>query len=283
MISVLLALSPLSGFALVFLLAIISTIRWFRAPSDRRRTELFLIAAVLVEPLCMAGQLIAQTLSSLRPFKYDLFIFQFDALFGQPSFQLGQLVFAHLWLRELVSASYGLLPAAMLLVFLAYLYLASESEAKRVAGTFVLLFAGGVFIYLLIPVSGPVYAFPSFPALPASSTAAPIALPAAPPNGVPSGHTGAAFLVLWFLWRWNWGKAAGLTFVGLTVLATLGSGQHYLFDLLCALPYTALVLHICWHSHWKEQHRERRSQPVLAVARKVIADPGQHTFHLRRG
>jgi len=64
----------------------------------------------------------------------------------------------------------------------------------------------------------------------------------AAPNGVPSVHTSTALLVLYFLRHWRFGMVAGSVFLGLTVLATLGSGQHYFFDLLCALPYSALIL-----------------------------------------
>lgn len=35
---------------------------------------------------------------------------------------------------------------------------------------------------------------------------------------------------------------AGLICLALTVLATLGGGRHHLFDLICAVPYTAAIL-----------------------------------------
>jgi hypothetical protein len=34
---------------------------------------------------------------------------------------------------------------------------------------------------------------------------------------------------------------AGITFVALTVFATLGSGQHYFFDLVVAVPYAGFI------------------------------------------
>src|SRR5207247_2117622 len=63
----------------------------------------------------------------------------------------------------------------------------------------------------------------------------------AAPNGIPSVHMATALLIFWFLRRWWWGSLIGLVFILLTILATLGLGQHYLFDLICAIPYAALV------------------------------------------
>jgi membrane-associated phospholipid phosphatase len=57
------------------------------------------------------------------------------------------------------------------------------------------------------------------------------------PNGIPSVHASTALLVLWFLRRWWWGRISGVVFLILTIFATLGSGEHYLFDLFCALRY----------------------------------------------
>jgi hypothetical protein len=229
------------GLAIIAVVVPALALRWFLAPEDRRRTEFMFLAASLVEPMSIAAQMMANAMSPLRPFKYDLYVYQFDRLFGSPSFRLGQIVWTHLWLHNLVSISYGMLPVAMLFAFAVTLYFRSEREAVKVAASFAVFFFGGTLLYLVCPVSGPVYAFPSFPAWPINVTAHPLAL-VAPPNAVPSGHTGAALLCLCFLWRWNWGKVTGIVFLILTVIATLGSGQHYLFDLLCAVPYSALVL-----------------------------------------
>ena len=234
------------GFVIVALMVPALAVRWFLVPGDRKRTEWFLVATTLVEPMGMAAQLTANALSPLRPFKYDLYIYQFDTFFGSPSFRLGQMTWKHLWLHNLISVSYGLLPAAMLSVFAAYLYLRSSSEALRIVKVFTLFFFSGALVYLIIPVSGPVYAFPHFPEFPAPFIAHPLSL-AAPPNAVPSGHTGGALLVLYFLWQWMAGRVFGIIFLALTVLATLGSGQHYLFDLITAVPYTAVVILIFKH------------------------------------
>jgi membrane-associated phospholipid phosphatase len=130
----------------------------------------------------------------------------------------------------------------MLGAFAATLLLRPEREAIRVAQTFLLNLFAALPIYLLFPVCGPAFAFPSFPALPLAGLVPHLLAISAAPNGVPSVHMSSALLVLWFLRRWPWGRAIGGVYAALIVLSTLASGQHYLFDLLCAVPYTAAVV-----------------------------------------
>jgi hypothetical protein len=241
--ALLVLLISLPGVAVTAALVPALAARWFLAPRDRKRTEWLLVCVALAEPAGAAAQLTANRLSDLRPLKLDLYVYQFDRLFGEPSFALGQLVQAHFWLKILVSVAYGLLPTMIFAAFAASLLLIGERQAIAAARAFLLNLFLAVPLYLLFPVCGPAFAFPAFPALPRLGGALPMAIAAAP-NGVPSVHTSSAILVLVFLWRWPWGRAAGAVYLGLIVLSTLGSGQHYFFDLLCALPYSAAVLWI---------------------------------------
>lgn len=252
------------GVTIVVLLVPALLLRWFLVPKDRKRTGWLLVAITLVEPMGMATELTANALSSLRPFKYDLYVYEFDIFFGSPSFRIGQEVSRHVWLHNLVSISYGLLPMAMFSVVLVYLRFDTKQEAIRVVLTFALLFFGGALVYLIIPVSGPVYAFHSFPAFPAPFIAHPLALDA-PPNAIPSGHTGAALLILWFLRKWRVGFVVGLAFLGLTVLATLGSGQHYLFDSLCAGPFAVLIVRLESRVATAINRRKLNEEPCIAI------------------
>lgn len=217
--------------------------RWFAVPQDRRRTEFLLAVTVLMEPLAMISEAAANAMSSIRPLKYDAYLFHFDSIFGSPSFRIGQLVFAHTWMIVTLALVYGLLPVATVAAFALCLYRDSEAEAAVFVRALIVMILAGVPIYLLFPASGPVYAFPSFPALPHAVPLQPLAL-SAPPNAVPSGHCAAALVIFWFLRKWGWGRIAGGVFLALTVLATLGSGQHYLFDLLAAVPFTAFALRV---------------------------------------
>jgi membrane-associated phospholipid phosphatase len=213
-------------------------LHWSLVPADRKRTEWLLVAATLVIPLGAAAEAIADLLSRVRPLKYDLYVYRFDSFFGEPSFLLGKLVCHHSALKALVGVTYGILPMITLGVFALYLY--CGEDPLRVVKTFVINFVAIVPLYLLFPVCGPAFAFSKFPDSPGAVSPYPILINAAP-NGVPSGHTSSALLVLWLLWQWKWGRVFGVLFLALTVFATMGSGQHYFFDLLCALPYALAV------------------------------------------
>jgi hypothetical protein len=219
--------------------------RWNFIPADRKRSEYLLVMTLFSVVTGGVAQGIANSLTYLRPLKYDLYIYRIDRIFGEPSFILGKIVAAQVWLQYLLVFSYGIIAMIMFGVFAVYLYFRSESEAWQVALTFGINFMAILPLYFLCPVCGPRYAFPNFPETPINVVVRSIPIHAAP-NGVPSGHTSAALLILWFLWHWTWGRVIGSIFLILTVFATLGSGQHYLFDLLCAVPYAAGV-------HWIAQ------------------------------
>lgn len=211
---------------------------WFISPSDRKRSEWLIVMTSFAIITGAVAEGIANALSRLRPLKYDLYVYRIDQIFSEPSFFLGKLVYHHRALMILVSIAYGILPMVLLAVFAVHLYLCDD--AMRVFKTFMANFLAIVPLYLLFPVCGPAFAFPKFPESPGVVFPHPIPIHAAP-NGVPSGHTSGALLILYFLWPWKWGRVFGVIFLALTVFATLGSGQHYFFDLLCAVPY-ALVL-----------------------------------------
>lgn len=63
----------------------------------------------------------------------------------------------------------------------------------------------------------------------------------APRNCMPSLHFTWALLALWYAPRWlRWPSAV---VVALTAFATVGLGEHYIVDLVAAVPFTAAV---CW-------------------------------------
>jgi hypothetical protein len=215
--------------------------QYFRGTGWDKRVDWLVAAAALAVPAEIAAQAIVAWLSHLRPAKYDLFIYWLDGRVGfEPSFAIGRLAVHHLWLAELLSVTYGSCTLGMLAVFIAYLWLRPEPEAVVLIRVFVLNLFVAVPIYLLIPVCGPRFAFPGFPAA-VPETAPHLMAISAPPNGIPSVHFSTALLVAWFARRWPVGRVAGVVYVILTAAATLGSGQHYLFDLLVAIPYAMVV------------------------------------------
>jgi hypothetical protein len=100
--------------------------------------------------------------------------------------------------------------------------------------------------YFITPIMGPAYAFGmEFPdVLPPLANIPRVGI-AAPPflrNGLPSIHTAWALV---FLWNTRpLGRALrvfGVFIVLFTVIATLGFGEHYVIDLVAAVPYSVAM------------------------------------------
>lgn len=216
--------------------ALFAAARWFLVPNDRKRSEWFLAASCLAIPASALCERVTKGLSHAVPLKFDQYMYRIDGLMGQPSFVLGRIAEHHLWLVVVGQIAYGLLPCAILAVWAAYLWMRPEAETLLVLRAFVFNLFLAVPIYILIPVCGPLYAFAGFPFSEPALTPHRIAL-LAPPNGIPSVHTSTALLILWFAWRWPLGRVLGVLYLALIVFSTLASGEHYLVDLIAAVPY----------------------------------------------
>ncbi len=235
---------------------------------DRRRTE-WILSLTLALSATGIAEWFALQLSQLRPLKYDEYVFAADRVLGNPSFRLGKLAASHLWIHALVGVSYGLLSFAMVATIAAYLYLVSEKEAISTVRIFALDLFAAVPLYLLFPVCGPQFAFPSFPAVPEEVAAHPILIDAAP-NGIPSVHMATAILILILLWRWRVGRIVGIMFLLLMGFATLASGQHYAIDLVCAIPYSAFIWILAGDSKVAHMRKANAPPPEANGAATVI-------------
>jgi hypothetical protein len=182
-----------------------------------------------------------------HPVTLDRVLYAFDGSLGcQPSFVLGRLLSRLPWLHALAQLSYEQVPVAVLI-----LYSGSMSAAERRKPNLLILFGvaslTGYLLYSLVPAAGPVYLFPSrFPksAPPLAGLAPlPAALPSdIPRNAMPSLHMAWATLLFWNARRSGiWLRAGYLLYLALTVLVTLGSGEHYLIDLVVAFPFALAV------------------------------------------
>ena len=97
--------------------------------------------------------------------------------------------------------------------------------------------------YLICPATGPRYAFPGFP------TARPGPLPLAgmvvspefPRNAMPSLHLAWAWMLYHAARPVAWLRYATLAWLVGVGLATLWTGEHYLIDLVVAVPFAAAV------------------------------------------
>ncbi len=179
------------------------------------------------------------------PLKYDLYAYYLDQrmFWGNSNFYLGQFLNYHPVIKTVTTYVYfGFLFPLWAIIFLYALKIGDE--APKVVFTVLLNLLLAIPLYAICPVAGPKYVFPEFPDK--------IPVPMAPhalfisafPNGVPSVHTSTALLVLFFLSRWRSAKIFGIIWLGFTILGTLGFGEHYLIDLLLAVPYSLAVIYL---------------------------------------
>ena len=256
---------PMSVFLVLW-----SAARWFLDPEDRKRSEWMLVVSALSAPAATLAERFAETLSVIRPQKYDEFIFRIDSLLGQPSYAIGKFAAHHPSVTILLSVVYGSLPIVMVWVFGIYLW-RRQTDCVRVIYTFGLNLFAAIPLYLLFPVCGPRFAFKGFPfAQPNVDIPHTIAVSAAP-NGIPSVHTSTALLAVFLLWPWRLQWVLAVIFLILTLLSTLGSGQHYFFDLVCALPYAILVY---WAGAKIAHHTKDTSDDSSGRRKKEVATEG---------
>ena len=233
-------------------LAVLSTRTiWARKPDRTLFLYAFLPAVLFVASEYMASTLLDYT-EILHPKTFDLFLYSVDSsLRVQFSFLLGQVFGRYQWFRFAGLVFYIALPLPLALVYAAHLRLKSKN-AFPVMLAFLVTGPMGVLFYNMVPATGPVHIFgQGFPWHPLSTSQAmhlvleTIPLKG-PRNAIPSLHMAWVLLVWWNskgLSRWI--RVIALAFVIFTVLATLGTGEHYFVDLVVAFPFALMVQALC--------------------------------------
>jgi len=198
----------------------------------------------------------------LHPKTFDLYLYTFDGSFGfQPSFVLGRLFHRSAAIRDLSYLTYQTLPLAMALVYLGYIDPRASQPNWRLLQLFFATGIVGWLFYNFVPATGPLYAFPSaFPyGVPPGALALPIERITVstefPRNAIPSLHV-AWVLLLWWSCRpfARWARVASVLYLLVTIIATMGIGEHYLVDLIAAIPFALMVEALCLSS---AAHRAR--------------------------
>jgi hypothetical protein len=109
-----------------------------------------------------------------------------------------------------------------------------------------------VIFYNVLPALGPAHlfgkAFPWHPLTVEQSSRLflePMPLSGAP-NAIPSLHMAWVLLVWWYSRGLScWERSVAFAFVFFTVLATMGTGEHYFIDLVVAFPFALLMEALC--------------------------------------
>jgi predicted membrane-bound spermidine synthase len=189
---------------------------------------------------------------ALHPLAFDLGAYRFDALLGfQPSAVLALIAQQAPPLMVVLSTAYYFQPYGISMLYALQRVSPRRRPFSIVAFQAVSALLSALLLYHLYPVAGPAYAFgAAFPAhLPDASgleATSSLVLRGAR-NGVPSMHFAWA-LALWLSARYlgvPWVRALFAAWLGLTVLSTLAMGEHYLIDLVVAVPLVIGVLALC--------------------------------------
>ena len=228
---------------------IVLTARCIWTEGDARKP---LLAVLVPAVLFVSSDWFAQSLLELtgrwHAKALDLYLLPFDASLGfQPSFVLGQWFARWQWFRILCLLFYVGLPLPLAAAYAGQLR--RRSGIAWSAGiAFLITGPMGVVFYNIFPANGPHNMFGThFPFEPMSAEAIhrlllePIVLPGYH-NAIPSLHMGWVMLAWWYSRGLSLGTRifAGM-FVVFTVLSTMGTGEHWMVDLVVGFPFALLV------------------------------------------
>jgi len=221
---------------------------------ERQQLKSILIPAAAFTFFVYASQSLLNLAGLLLLNTADLYAYVFDGSLGfQPSFLIGRLFRDYSLINTLGQFTYYFLPVPMALVYAAHLRRRQRTPLFIVE---LFLAAGllGYLLYLVFPAAGPRYiAGPKFPASPLSVSDLHALRPHAvfvdrlfPRNAMPSLHMTWALLV-WFNSKpfSRLVRILAFVFVLTTVFDTLGTGEHYLIDLVVAFPFAVAVQALC--------------------------------------
>jgi len=227
---------------------------WASTGEDRIRILALLMPAILVVLFIPLTKDFHRIGIQLHPHPVDDIMYAADAsLGGQPSFAVGRLFEAVPLLDRLSNFVYSTLPLPFVVVLIMQ-WRSQRPSSASIFWDFQVLAVLGFVVYMLFPAVGPGVVFPDvFPHAPPSAAEVLREWGTNPGkwggdwsdvarNCVPSLHTAWALMLWWHALSLPW-WVRGLTsyYLVFTVLATLGSGAHYAFDLILAVPFALAV------------------------------------------
>jgi hypothetical protein len=241
---------------------------WSNAAERRRTYAVFAPAAALVF-FVISAQRALSLANLLYPKTCDLYLYVFDGSLGfQPSFLAGRAMAASAIVRVAATLTYVSLPFVMALVYALRLPKDAERPSWDMIALFMLAGLGGWALYNVVPATGPGFVFKAdFPwrALPYAPLhrlyleRIPVSADI-PRNAIPSLHMAWVVLLYWNTKQLSRAWRIFLAvYAGLTVLSTMGTGEHYFIDLVAAVPFALFVQSVVSPFH------------KTALARRVVA------------
>jgi hypothetical protein len=230
---------------------------------DRRLILLALIPGILILASNHFAGYLHKWTESAHPNTLDLYLYSFDASMHVPiAFLAGQAFEKWKIFGDVSFVFYVGLPFTLAVVY--------AGQAVRLRGRAIPIFVafliagpiGGIF-YNLFPALGPVHLFGErFPWQPLTTDQARRLLLEPVPlsglrNAIPSLHMGWTLMAWWYSRGLSvWERGLAFAFVALTVVSTMGTGEHYFIDLVVAFPFVLFLQALCTVSlHWDDSRR----------------------------
>lgn len=269
------------------------TVVGFRAiwgdASEREELKAILLPAAGFTVFIMGSQQLLNLAGLLFPKTADLYAYAFDGSLGfQPSFVIGSVFQSHHWISILGHFTYLLLPVPMAMVCAAHLRQKISAPLYMVE---VFLCAGllGYLLYLTFPAAGPVYvAGPEYPGSPLPLSVlrhwpiqmVPLSWRMAR-NCMPSLHVTWALLI-WFNCKpfSRLVRRLAFAFLLITLFDTLGTGEHYLIDLVVAFPFAVAIQALCTRTAWRSKITPVVGGFSLTLVWPVLLRYAAHAFLL---
>lgn len=239
---------PSTGVGVWGAFLVLALLRALRERGAARQAALDRAAMAFVLPATIPLLVFFLWLTTIAlPATGDLYLYAFDGLLPVP---LAQLIATGFVRSPAVGQFFWMVYHALIGVLGIYILLERKPDGQpggHLLSRWLLAGCLGYMLYFLLPGTGPRYAFADlFPlALPAPGEVNPAALlvPAGfARNAIPSLHATWAFLIVLAARNMSLpARAAALAFMIATLVATLGLGEHYLIDLVVALPFTVAI------------------------------------------
>jgi len=229
----------------------------FSAERIRRRDDMMAVLPFLLA--IVAIPFFLWTTQRILPLTLDGRLYEFDEALGVGRFArlAAALCNRDPWLLNGCRIVYLALPLAVVVMNRKP---ALEHRA-RLATLCMIAAVFGFMLYFVVPATGPLGAFGDalVPPAPLSGAPAPTVLPY-DRNAMPSLHAAWAYLVLIYARGAALAvRAAVSIFLALTLVATLGLGQHYVIDLVVAVPFALVFRAVCAGSLRLRSPARRRS------------------------